>query len=197
MKQLTTCLAFQLFVLAACSQSNIPSADVQIKSALLAAPAEKRDSATVYGYGSNGEWMLLRKGSNEIICVADDPQQAGFSVAAYHVDLQPFMERGRELRKEKKSGNEIFDIREKETKEGKLKMPKQSATLFVFSAKDEEFNKQTGEVQNGYLRYVVYIPYATAASTGLPLKPEKPGMPWIMNPGTHGAHIMISPPKAQ
>src|SRR5688572_4714742 len=192
MKQFSICLALQLSMLAACSQSNIPSADVQIKSALLAAPAEKRDSAAVYGYGSNGDWILLRKGSNEIICIADDPMQAGFSVAAYHVDLQPYMERGRALRKEKKNATEIFDIREKETKEGKLKMPAQTATLFVFSAKDEDFNKQTGEVQNGYLRYVVYIPYATAASTGLPLKPEKPGMPWIMHPGTHGAHIMIS-----
>jgi len=40
---------------------------------------------------------------------------------------------------------------------------------------------------------VVYIPWATAASTGLPIKPEAPGMPWIMDPGTHRAHIMINP----
>ncbi len=42
-------------------------------------------------------------------------------------------------------------------------------------------------------RYVVYIPWATAANTGLPTKPEAPGMPWIMDPGTHRAHIMIDP----
>jgi len=41
---------------------------------------------------------------------------------------------------------------------------------------------------------VVYIPWATAASTGLPIKPAAPGMPWIMDPGTHRAHIMITPP---
>ena len=51
----------------------------------------------------------------------------------------------------------------------------------------------TGEVKNGYLRYVIYIPYATAASTGLPEKPSAPGMPWIMNAGKYTAHIMINP----
>jgi len=45
------------------------------------------------------------------------------------------------------------------------------------------------------LRYVIYIPFATAESTGLPLAPSAPGMPWIMDPGTHRAHIMINPPQ--
>jgi hypothetical protein len=74
-------------------------------------------------------------------------------------------------------------------------MPKQPSTLFVYTAPDEKFNRTTGEVKDGYLRYVIYIPYATAESTGLPLKPDAPGMPWIMDPGTHRAHIMINPPK--
>ena len=105
------------------------------------------------------------------------------------------MKRGRDLRKLGKSTKEIFDTREKEVKAGKLKMPKQPTTLYVYSATDENYNRETGEVKNGYLRYVIYTPYATAESTGLPLKPEAPGMPWIMNPGTHSAHIMINPPK--
>ena len=149
----------------------------------------------MYGYDNKGDYTLLRKGGNEIICISDDPSQAGFSVAAYQADLDPFMARGRELKKQKKTSQEIFDIREKEAREGKLALPKQASTLFVYTAKDEDVNMQTGVVTNGYLRYVVYIPYATPASTGLPLKPEQPGQPWIMHPGTHGAHIMISPPK--
>jgi len=88
----------------------------------------------------------------------------------------------------------VKDIREQEVKSKKLSMPAQPATLYVFSAKEEQFNRTTGEVKDGNLRYVVYIPYATAESTGLPLKPEAPGMPWIMDPGTHRAHIMITPP---
>jgi hypothetical protein len=141
------------------------------------------------------ELVVLRKGMNEMVCLADDPNQKGFSAACYHRDLEPFMARGRELKAEGKSPKEIFDLREVEVKSGKLKMPKDGATLFVYFATDENYSPATVEVKNGSFRYVVYIPYATVESTGLPLKPGAPGMPWIMDPGTHRAHIMINPPK--
>jgi hypothetical protein len=176
-------------------QSKVPSIEVQIKSALLAAPADKREGTAVYGYSSTQKFMVLRKGTNELICLADNPSETGFSVACYHRDLDPFMQRGRDLRKQGKTGQEIFNIREQEVKAGKLQMPKQPTTLFVYTAKQESYNMTTGEIKDGYLRYVIYIPYATTESTGLPLKPAGPAMPWIMDPGTHGAHIMINPPK--
>ncbi|MBD2700520.1 hypothetical protein IC229_07735 [Spirosoma sp. BT702] len=175
---------------------SIPPADMQIKTAVLAAPADKRDGAMVYGYSEKNEFVVLRKGTNEMICLADDPAQKGLSVSCYHRDLDPFMERGRILKKEGKKANEILAIREQETKDKKLTMPSHPSTLFSYTTKDENYNAATGEVKDGYLRYVVYIPYATAESTGLPLKEEAPGMPWIMDPGTHRAHIMINPPRS-
>jgi hypothetical protein len=196
MRHILLLSAIILSFLPAVAQVKPPSADAQIKAALLAAPAAKRDSATVYGYAENKELVVLRKGTNELICVADDPSQPEFSVACYHKDLHPFMQRGRDLRKMGNSHEQIFATREKETKSGELNMPKHPTTLIVVSAKDTDYNKNTGEVKNTYMRSVVYIPYATAESTGLPLKPEAPGMPWIMHPGTHGAHIMINPPTA-
>ena len=170
-----------------------PSKDLQIKTAVLAAPEPQREKATVYGYSDKGEFLILRQGSNEMVCLADDPTQKGLNVACYHKDLDPFMARGRDLKKENKSFKEVFDIREAEVKSGKLMMPKQPTTLFVYSASPEDYNDITCEVKAGSLRYVIYIPYATAESTGLPTKPEAPGMPWIMDPGTHRAHIMITP----
>lgn len=175
--------------------ATIPSAEIQIKGAVLAAPEDKRDGAMVYGYNAKGEYVVLRKGTNEMVCLADNPNQKGFSVSCYHKDLEPFMARGRELKAAGKTSQEIFDIREAEAKSGKLVMPKQASNLQVFSAPEEAYNPATGEVTKGSFRYVVYIPWATAASTGLPTKPEAPGMPWIMNPGTHRAHIMIDPPS--
>lgn len=184
-----------LFIGCLClAQNTIPSAEAQIKAAVMAAPADMREKATVYGYSPKGEFAVLRKGTNEMICLGDDPAQKGFNVSCYHRDLEPFMARGRELKKDGKSSGEISDMREKEAKAGKLTMPKNPSTLFVFTATDENVNTSTGEVKEGNYRYVVYIPYATSESTGLPLKPEAPGMPWIMDPGTHKAHIMITPP---
>jgi hypothetical protein len=178
--------------LAAFSQT-VPKADIQIKTAILAAPTEQREKAMVYGYNDKGEFIVLQKGSNELVCLSDDPAQPGFSVSCYHKDLDAFMARGRELKKQGKDHQQIFEAREAEVKSGKLTMPKQPATLYSFSAADDKYNRETGEVLEGYLRYVIYIPYATAESTGLPLKPDAPGMPWIMDPGTHRAHIMINP----
>lgn len=194
MKNFLFTLGCTLLMNTAFSQTpSLPAPEAQIKAAVLAAPADKRDGATVYGYTQKG-FGLLRKGTNEMVCLADDPEQKGLSVFCYHKDLDPFMERGRQLKKQGKSSQEIFDTREKEVKDGKLAMPKQPSTLYAYTASQENYNTSTGEVKEGYLRYVIYIPYATAESTGLSLKPEAPGMPWIMNPGTHGAHIMINPP---
>ena len=175
------------------AKNVLPSAAIQIQSALLSAPKEKRDSCTVYGYSPDKQFILLRQGTNELICLADNPDEPDFSVACYVRDLEPFMQRGRELRKQGIKDQQLFDEREKEVKAGTLQMPKQPAALYVYSAKDKDFDRKTGEVKNGFLRYVVYIPYATVASTGLPEEPSADGMPWIMNPGTHSAHIMINP----
>jgi hypothetical protein len=105
------------------------------------------------------------------------------------------MERGWALRKEGKGFQEVFDTREAEAKAGKLQLPDQGSVLHALTADEADVNWATGEAENTYTRSVVYIPWATAESTGLPLKPAGPGLPWIMDPGTHRAHIMINPPR--
>lgn len=176
------------------AQTVVPTPDQQIKYAVMAAPADKKDGATVIGFDDAGKYVTLRKGTNDLVCLTDDPNQKGFSAACYHESLEPFMAWGRKLKMEGKKSNEVNEQRDKDAKAGKFKMPKQPATLFVFSAPAERFDATTGTVTNGNLRYVVYIANATAESTGLPTKAESPGMPWIMDPGTYRAHIMITPP---
>ncbi len=170
---------------------SYPSKEWQIATATLAAPEQDREGATVLGYESNGELAVIRQGTNDLICLADDPSRKGFSAACYHKSLEPFMARGRVLKKEGKSTEEIFNIREAEAKAGTLEMPER-ALLSVLTG---QINESTQKVEQTHLRWVFYIPFATAESTGLPLAPVGPGAPWIMNPGTHRAHIMITPPK--
>jgi hypothetical protein len=177
------------------SAQNIPSTDVQIKTAVLAAPSDKQAGAKVYGYAADGSFTIIRDGNNDFVCLADDPKKEDISVSCYQKDLDAFMERGRVLSKEGKNAKAIFDAREKEVKDGSLLMPKQPSTLYVLSGSKDNYDIATGALKNSYLRYVIYIPFATAETTGLPLKPDMPGMPWIMDPGTHRAHIMINPAK--
>ncbi|MEL7161405.1 MAG: hypothetical protein AAFN92_11675, partial [Bacteroidota bacterium] len=65
--------------------------------------------------------------------------------------------------------------------------------LHIYYGPETGYDPATNEVAKAKYRYVVYMPFATAASTGLPESPIAPNHPWIMNPGTHRAHIMISP----
>jgi len=174
-------------------KDNVPDAAMQIKLALLAAPPEKRDSCTVLGYDADSTLAIIRKGTNELICLADNPKDTNFSVACYNKDLEPFMQRSRELRKEGSKGQQLFDERAKEVKEGTLKMPDGPAALYVYTAYSKDVDHTAGTVKNGYMRYVIYMPFATAATTGLPTKASAPGMPWIMDAGTYRAHVMINP----
>ena len=190
-------LSIVIFHFSSCAQESIPDKQNQIDAAVQAAPEEERDNASVYGYDTNGKLVLLREGSNNLICLSDDPNRDGFQVVCYHKDLEPFMTRGRELKAAGKSFNEIFDTREQEAKSGALKMPEQPTTLHLLEGPNGEYDAATGKITNANYRYVVYIPWATAASTGLPIKPVVPGGPWIMDPGTHRAHIMISTPPQE
>lgn len=183
-----------LFLVSSFLVAQSVSYEIQIKGAIQAAPADLRDGATVKGFNPSGELVTIRKGTNMLICLADDPAKSGFNAACYHKDLEPFMSRSRELRAQGKNNGEIFDIKEKEVKSGKLPMPKTPTTLHVLSGSDGRYDEASGKVINANYRYVVYIPFATEESTGLPLKPVVNGGPWLMDPGTHRAHIMISTP---
>ncbi|MFN0103986.1 MAG: hypothetical protein ACKV2U_18120 [Bryobacteraceae bacterium] len=162
----------------------------QIASAVLAAPADRREAATVLGYNEKAEVVTLRPGTNDLICLADDPAVKGISVACYHKDLEPFMARGRELAAKYK-GKDRHEQRWKEVDEGKVKIPREARMLYVLTG--TSFDAAKGELADSYLRWVVYSPYATPESTGLSTKSGS--APWLMYPGTAGAHIMISPPQ--
>jgi len=170
---------------------EVPPREWQIKTALMAVPEDFRTDVKVYGYDQQGNFVVLQEGNNAYIALADDPTNKNFSTAAYHKDLEAFMARGRQLRAEGRDSKEIFDIRESEVRAGSLSMP-DKATLCVFSGK---VNPETFEIEDPYVRYVFYIPFATGESTGLPTTPTPPGHAWLMDPGTHRAHIMITPPK--
>jgi len=191
---LLTSLVLSIF--SACAQENKPeimSKEIQIKTALLAAPDDKKEGAMVYGYDEDGEIVVLREGTNDLVCIADNPHNKGIQVSGYFKELDPFMQRGRDLKKEGKSTAELRQIRSSEIEAGTLKMPKAPSMMYVFFGTEETYDKTKGTLGDGQFRYVIYTPFATAESTGLPLKPHAKGMPWLMDPGTARAHIMIGP----
>ena len=178
----------------AIGQSKIPSAKSQIKTTLYACPEMYQEGAKILGYNQKGELITLRDGKNEMVCLASDPNRNGISVSCYSDKLEAYMSRGRELVAEGKNEAEKREIRKKEIDAGTLQMPKEPAALYVVTAKQEDLDFETGELKDSRIRYVFYKPYMSALETGLPTKPQAPGMPWLMEADTHRSHIMITPP---
>lgn len=164
--------------------------EAQIAFAVQAAPAAMRADATVQGYDAAGTFVTLRQGSNELVCMAPNPESVVFEVSCHHVDLEPFFERGRELRAQGITGNERVQKRFEEIEAGTLPMP-YGATNYIL--RGDGFDAATATIDNPYLRWVIYTPFATPETTGLSTDAQS-SAPWLMFPGSAGSHIMISPP---
>jgi hypothetical protein len=171
-------------------QSALP-VELQAEYAVLPLPVDMREGAKVIVYGADGEPLTLREGTNGLVCVADKPGDEDYSGVCYHESLEPFLERGRQLRSEGVESGEVLVIRHEEMDNGTLPLPEQGATLYNMTMKLEDFDAETATP----VLYAIYTPYATSESTGLPKKPEAPGAPWIMRGGTASSHIMIVVPR--
>jgi hypothetical protein len=170
------------------AQAPVPPKDEQIKAAVLPLPEELRAGAKVFGYGPDGAFGVLRDGKG-MHCLAQYPKEPQFHVSCYHESLEPFMARGRELRAGGTTGGQVDTVRFAEAKAGKLALPSGAAALYqLFGG---TWDPKAGTAAGARRLYVVYIPNATGASTGLPLKPRGTE-PWLMFPGTPKAHIMFS-----
>lgn len=174
---------------------RVSNAEQQIFSAISAAPEDRREQATVLGYDDAGKLVELRRGTNEMICLADKPNDERFQVSCYHRSLEPFMVRGRELRAQGMGSTEALGARHKEADEGELALPESPAALYNLGGSLDIYDPSTGAVTGGYRVWSIYTPYATAESTGLPTTPQAPGAPWIMRPGLASSHIMVVEPR--
>src|SRR2546427_5860710 len=154
MKTNLVLLSLELLVTGCVFGLEIAPTSDQIASAVLAAPKERRSEATVLGYNSKGEVVTLRKGTNDLICLADDPADKTFSVACYHKDLEPFMARGRELAAKGAKGKDRHELRWKEVQDGKVPMRRAARMLDVLTGDGD--HAATGEGTNTYLRRVGY-----------------------------------------
>lgn len=171
------------------AQAPPPEAQ-QIAAAVLPLPASLREGAGVMGYRTAGRLEVLRPARNGMQCLADLPGNDAFHVACYATTLEPFMARGRALRAAGTTGTQVDTVRFAEVRRGTLRMPTAPAALYSLTGPKDAFDPVTGKVTGAKPLFVLYMPNATTASTGLSATPG--AGPWIMNPGTPRAHLMLS-----
>jgi hypothetical protein len=169
----------------------IPPAARQVAAAVLPLPEPMRAGAGVMGYDAPGHLVRLRPGTNPMLCLADDPADDRFHVACYHETLEPFMARGRELRAQGLRPEAVDSTRYAEVYAGRIRMPP-VASLYSLTGPADSYDATTNQASGARPLFVVYIPFATEASTGLSAVPQE-GAPWIMFPGSPRAHIMFVP----
>lgn len=187
------CAVFFLSALAAPVRAQAPSVEQQVAGAVLAAPDSMRAGAAVIGW-QGGDAVEIRKGTNELVCLADDPATERFQVACYQKSLEPFMARGRELHKLKLSHAGVDSARLADIKAGRWKMPETPTALYNLVAPKDSLDATTGLPRGKGTRwYVVYMPYATVASSGFSTAGDASGRPWLMYPGEPWAHLMVTP----
>jgi hypothetical protein len=163
----------------------------QVAAAVSPAPEGMRAAATVLGFTPDLRLTTLRAGTNDLICLADDPARPGFHAACYHKELEAFMARGRALRARGMKPEAIDSVRLADVKRGRLRMPTRPTALYQLFAPADSVDATTGAARGARPLWVMYIPYATAKSTGLSTQPIKG--PWLMDAGLPWAHIMYTP----
>ena len=155
-----------------------------VAQATLPLPNDLRAGATVYTYDANGDRKILRKGTNQIECTprGDD----GFTWC-YNVAGAARRDFTAKLRAQKKTDKEIEAAVAEATKAGTIK-PTAFGTMSY---------RLYGKPDRIQLLWVLSVPNATPDTIGVSTASqreealEQKGVPWLMLPGTPGAHIMI------
>jgi hypothetical protein len=162
----------------------------QIAAAVRPLSPELRDGATVFGYRHGNELEVLRWGSNGFVCESDPPGDARYQVRCFEAALTPFMRRRDELNAAGIQGDARLEVMMAEVKAGMLDLPSGSIEM----ALKGRINESTGVPDSLSLTHYIYLPFATAESTGLSTTDGRDGKPYLMDPGHLDAHLHVPGP---
>ena len=157
----------------------------QIAEAVQILPPDLRAGAAVVTYDkATGARKVLRQGTNFLEC---QPRMDDGFTRCYHQALGPRRDLEARLRAEKKTDKDITDAVAAALKAGTLKAPPNG--MMAYRGYDKR-----DRIQN---LWVMSLPNATPESAGVSTGSQRDaaleghGLPWMMLPGTPGAHIMI------
>jgi hypothetical protein len=166
-------------------QASAQSQAQIIAKALSPLPEDLRADATVYTYNeTTGERITLKEGTNHVECRPTDAE--GFT------RCNPIYLRGRndltaKLRAQGLDGDALTAAVQQAEDEGRI-APRRFGSL--------SYRRFDTPDRIQYL-FVVSLPNATPEDLGMPTGPQRDnslagrGTPWMMRPGTPGAHLMI------
>lgn len=168
-------------VVAASTSAFAQAPDDAIATALLAAPANLREGATVVKWNPDHTYVTLRKGMNRLVCYERSgfPLQAAFSLectSIANLDRVAQNMKAEALGDKMKSEAMLNDAE----KAGTRVKPEYGSVWYHLAGPDKDHARP---------HMTIAVPGATTATTGLPENGRQGGV-WIMNAGTTTAHLM-------
>ncbi len=153
----------------------------EIEKALLAAPANLREAATVVKWKSDQTYDTLKKGTNRLVCYdrSGFPLQQPFSIECTSIaNLDRAAQNMKaEALGDKAKSEAALDAQEKA---GTRVKPEFGSVWYHIAGADREHTRP---------HMTIAVPGATMQSIGLPENGRGGGV-WIMNAGTTTAHLM-------
>jgi hypothetical protein len=149
--------------------------------ALVAAPRQMRDGATVIKWKPDFTYETLKKGTNHLVCYdkSGEPGQQPFSVECTSLANLDRVAQNRKFEAipDKDASKAAFDAAEAN---GTRIKPEYGSVWIHINGADQAHTRT---------HTTIAVPGATTQSTGLPDNPSQGGV-WIMNAGTTTAHLM-------
>jgi hypothetical protein len=155
--------------------------DDAIQKALLAAPRQMKEGATVIKWKPDFTYETLKKGSNHLVCFdrSGQPGQRPFTVECTSLaNLDRVAQNLKfEALPDKKATQAALEAAEKD---GTRVKPEFGSVFIRLSGPDQA---------GAHMHTTIAVPGASAQSLGMPDNPGQGGV-WIMNAGTTTAHLM-------
>jgi hypothetical protein len=159
------------------------ASQADVDKALLAAPANLKDQATVIKWNpGNWTYQTLRKGTNRLLCFDKSglPGQLPFSVECTSLGNMDRVTQNMKFESETDRPKRQAALAAAE-KDGSRAKPEFGSVWYHLQGQDQATART---------HMTVAVPGATAQSMGLPDNAKMGGV-WIMDPGTSTAHLMI------
>ena len=174
-------IVIALTLLAVSASAFAQTATDEIEKALLPAPRNMKDGATVIKWKSDFTYDTLRKGTNRMVCYdrSGQPGQQPFAVECTSIaNLERVAQSLKiEAIADQKERRAAFEAAEKA---GTWTKPEFGSLWIHFSGASQA---------QARMHVTIAVPGATTQSLGLPEDASKGGV-WIMNAGTSAAHLM-------
>lgn len=183
--RLTTLLSAAILMTCASGSLLAQSTEELIAQAVRPLPEDLRAEATVYRYDpATGDRIVLRQGSNQVECRPKDEE--GFTRCTPTANASR-SDMSAKLRAQGMSDEDVDATLETAATRG-LVNPR------IFGSLSYRLFDEPDRIQ---LLWIISVPNATPEQLGMPTGSQRDnalagrGTPWMMNPGTPGAHLMI------